>query len=85
MSHQAERTIGGSHLDAPSDGACNRWLSLICPMRRPVPPIGRTDIFNQAARTTGGSHLDAPSGGAYHRWIALICPTRRRVPQVART
>ncbi|GBO22166.1 hypothetical protein AVEN_203385-1, partial [Araneus ventricosus] len=90
---------GGSHRYVPSGGAHHRWLALICPIRRRVPPVARTDMCHQAVLTigdshrylpsavvtTGGSHRFVPSGGVYHRWLAPICPIRRCSPSVTRT
>ncbi|GBO12704.1 hypothetical protein AVEN_257813-1 [Araneus ventricosus] len=79
------RTTGVSHLFIPSGGVYHRWLPLIYPIRRSVPPVAPTYLSHQAECTTGVSHLFIPSGGVYHRWFALICPIRRRVPPVAPT
>ncbi|GBM24257.1 hypothetical protein AVEN_22586-1 [Araneus ventricosus] len=98
ITHQeAARTTSGLHFYVPSCGVYRRWLALICPIRRRVPPVlallclmrretalalARA-MSHQAARTTSGLHCYVPSCGVNRRWLALLCPIRRRVPPVA--
>ncbi|GBL90921.1 hypothetical protein AVEN_135076-1 [Araneus ventricosus] len=47
MSRQAARTTGGSHRYVPSGGPHHRWLAPICPIRRCLPSVTRTDMSHR--------------------------------------
>ncbi|GBN83847.1 hypothetical protein AVEN_158440-1 [Araneus ventricosus] len=50
---------GCSHLDVPSSGSYQRWLSR-CSIRRRVPPVGSVIVFHRR-RTSPGTLKSSPS------------------------